>query len=235
MDVARSPMTNRKPAVRRRSPVRCGTGRPRSSRWTCVLAPRSGQNVVGGRSVRREQIHRHHRELQAGTALQKQDAVVLRDGQQFGQPLLGRLQDRFENLAAVADLQDRGPGTRQCQQLALGVLEHRQGKHRRSGRKIENTLRHRWGTMTIQRKERRSDAYIPGGNARPPASEAVGKGPILSCQRRCEKDHRRAKVGIRSGLGQEAVCLICADATSCSNSSASRMPFASSWARNMAR
>ena len=204
----------------------------------CALAPRTGQDIVGGRAIRREQIHRHHRELQPGAALQEQYPVVLRDGQQLGQSHFRRLQDRLENLAAVADFQDRRPGTRQSQQLALSVFEHRQGKHRGSGRKIENTLRHRCGTMTVRRRGGWSDAFISGGNARPPAPEAVGKGPILSCKPGCEKDHRKPKNGIHSvpsGLGQDAVCLSRADATSCSKSSASRMPFASSWARNMAR
>ncbi len=47
-----------------------------------LLSPVAGDDVVG-RRARREQVHRDHGKLQAGTALQKQHLVVVRNA---GQP-----------------------------------------------------------------------------------------------------------------------------------------------------
>ena len=101
-----------------------------------VLAPRTGQNIVGGLARAAHDVHRDHRELQPRTTLQEQDAIVVRDLQQRLQPGLGILQDRLERFAAMADLQYRNATARERQHFALGLLEHRQRQHGWSRREV---------------------------------------------------------------------------------------------------
>jgi hypothetical protein len=119
------------------------------------LGPRSGVDVIGGRA-RGEEIHRHHRELEAGAALQEQHLVVRRNGRQRADVGLRLREDRLERRRAVADLEDRHADSRQRHEIALNLFEngHRQdrgprrevvdamnGSHGRSGqpRRREDT------------------------------------------------------------------------------------------------
>ena len=70
-----------------------------------LLAPRPRDDVVG-RRARGQQVHRHHRELGAGTALQEQHVVVGGDAGQLPKRGVGVADHLLEGLRAVADLQD---------------------------------------------------------------------------------------------------------------------------------
>ena len=61
------------------------------------LGPRSRVDVIGGR-VRPEQVHRHHRELQARPALQEEDLVARGHTGQLPQVGLGTGENRLEDL-----------------------------------------------------------------------------------------------------------------------------------------
>ena len=64
-----------------------------------LLRPRAGVDVVGGRAGG-EQVHRHHRELQARAALQEQHPVVRRNARQRADVGFGLCDDRLERSSS---------------------------------------------------------------------------------------------------------------------------------------
>jgi hypothetical protein len=104
-----------------------------------LLGPRSAVDVVGGRR-RGEEVHRDHRELQAGAARKKQHAIVRGDGGERTDVGLGLGKNRFERLRAMADLEDRHPHAGQRDEVALHLFQDRHRQHRRSGGEIVDAL-----------------------------------------------------------------------------------------------
>jgi hypothetical protein len=100
-----------------------------------LLRPRAGDDVIGG-PAGGEQVHRHHRELGAGAALQEQRVVALGDARQGAEVGLGALDDFIEGRRAMADLEHRHTDARQGDEVALGLFQHRQGQHRRPRREV---------------------------------------------------------------------------------------------------
>ncbi len=98
------------------------------------LAPGTGHDVV--RRGTAEQVPGDHRKLQAGTPLQKQHLVIVRQIQQGSQMGFGPRQDLAEHLAAMADLQHRHAQAGQCQHLVPDMPQNRFGQHGRTGRKV---------------------------------------------------------------------------------------------------
>ena len=93
------------------------------------------------RGLGREQVHRHHRKLQARASLKKQHAVVRRHVRKFSDVGFGPREHVFEYLGPVADLENRHADARQRHQLALSLLEHRHRQHGGAGGEIENAFR----------------------------------------------------------------------------------------------
>jgi hypothetical protein len=71
--------------------------------WT--LGPLSGHHVVGGLAGK-QQVHRHHAELQRGAARQKQHAIGGRQPEQGAQVHLSFGEDGRELLGAMRHLED---------------------------------------------------------------------------------------------------------------------------------
>ena len=86
-----------------------------------LLRPGAGDDVVGGRA-RREQVHRHHRELQRRAALQEQHLVRRRNVAERAQVGLGPREDVLEGLRAVADLEDRHADARAARRDRAALL-----------------------------------------------------------------------------------------------------------------
>src|SRR5262245_26509349 len=77
-----------------------------------VLAgPTAAYHVLSRLARAAQEIHRHHRELQAGASLQENDAVAAWNIEQLLQKALGLFQYAVEGLRAMADLQYRYPQT----------------------------------------------------------------------------------------------------------------------------
>ena len=82
------------------------------------------------------QIHHHHIELGAGSALQKQHFVVVGDIHQLAQVLLGVVEDAHKHIGAVAHGHHRKAGAVVVEHFALGGAQYRFGQNGRAGRKI---------------------------------------------------------------------------------------------------
>ena len=105
-------------------------------------APGAGDDVVGGRVVPAEQVHRHHRELQARAPLQEDHLVGLADAEQGFEPRQGLFQDAVERGAAVTDFQHRHADPRQREHFVAGLLEHLDWQDGRAGGEVEHAIRH---------------------------------------------------------------------------------------------
>ena len=77
-----------------------------------------------------EQVHRHHRELQARATLEKQDSVVRRHARQLTKSGDGTCKQILEHLRPMADLHHRHSDTRERNEIALRLLEHREREER---------------------------------------------------------------------------------------------------------
>ena len=104
-----------------------------------LLRPRTRDDVVGAAALG-QQVHRHHGELQAGAALQEQHGVVVGDAGERADVGLGRVEDRFERLRPVADLQDRHADARQRDEIALRLFEDGLGQDGGTGAEVEDAL-----------------------------------------------------------------------------------------------
>ena len=106
-------------------------------------SPCAREQVVGFVGLSPEEVHRHHRELEARAPLEKHDLVVWADGEEFPQAGDGFLEDPVEGGAAVADFKHRHPDAGQGQHLVPRLLQHRQGQHSRAGGEIKDAVGHR--------------------------------------------------------------------------------------------
>ena len=104
------------------------------------LAPRAGDDVVGGFTLAAHQIQRDHRELQARAALQKDNLVVVRDGEQLFEERFGGGEDFEKARGPVAHFQHAHAVAGEADQLALGLLQHRQRQDGRAGGEIEDAV-----------------------------------------------------------------------------------------------
>src|SRR5437016_11190877 len=103
----------------------------------CLLRPFAGRHVVG-LALAAQQVHRHLRELQGRAALQEQQLVVLRHGEQLAQVALGVGGDADEFLAAMAHLHHAHAAAVPVEHLVARAREHLGGKHCRPGAEIED-------------------------------------------------------------------------------------------------
>jgi hypothetical protein len=97
-----------------------------------LLRPGAGHDVICG-AAGRQQVHRHHRELQARAALEEEHVIVLRDSRQRANIGLATLDHVVERFRAVADLEDRHADAGQREKVALRLLEHLDWQYGRSG------------------------------------------------------------------------------------------------------
>ncbi len=114
-----------------------------------LLRPDAGHDVVG-RTARGQDVHRHHRELEAGAALQEQDMVAVGNAGERADVALGTLDDFVEWLRAVADLEDRHADAGHRQEVLACLFEDLDRKHGRPGGKIENAIRCRHSVTTCR-------------------------------------------------------------------------------------
>ena len=106
-----------------------------------LLRPDAGEQIVGG-AVVREQVHRHHRELQRGAALKEQHPVAVGDPGQLAARRFGLIEDLLEHLAAVAVLHDPDPATGNVPDRLLRLPKHGLGKNRGAGAEVIDALAH---------------------------------------------------------------------------------------------
>src|SRR4029079_8562405 len=85
-----------------------------------------------------KQVHRDHRELEAGAALEEQHVIALRDIRQFPEVRFAAGENLLEGFRPVADLEDRHADPGKSKQIALCLLEHFERENRGAGGKIEN-------------------------------------------------------------------------------------------------
>ena len=90
----------------------------------------------------RQQVHRHHGELQRRAALQEEHPVAVVDARQVAARLLRVLDDLVEHLAAMAVLADPEPAAGHVPDVLLRLLEHGLGKHRRAGAEVPDAVGH---------------------------------------------------------------------------------------------
>ena len=109
-----------------------------------LLRPDTGDDVVGG-AAGRQQIHGHHRELQARATLEEQNVVTLGHARERAQVGLATLDDLVEGRGAMADLEHRHADAGQRQQVLLDLLEHGDRQHGRTGGKVVNASGSRGG------------------------------------------------------------------------------------------
>ena len=143
---------------------------------------RAGDDVVGALAFA-EQVHRDHRELLAGAALQQQDLVVVGHGEQLAHQRQRLLVHSVVGLATMAVLDDAHARTLEVEKLALRALESGQRKCRRacvevhySGHDPPVRAKNPRGWATA------SDAMRQAGRASGPTrlaefSKRAGKGP----------------------------------------------------------
>src|SRR2546427_11820826 len=103
----------------------------------CLLGPFSREHVIG-LALAAQQVHRPRRELQARAALQEQQLVVLRHGEQLAQVALGVGGDADEFPAAMAHLHHAHAAAVPVEHLVAGARQHLGGKHCRPGAEIED-------------------------------------------------------------------------------------------------
>ena len=87
-----------------------------------LVGPDAGVDV--GRLPQLLQVHGNHGELGAGSALQEEDGVVVRNAHQPADPCLRILDDGLVVLGAMAHLHDRLAGALIVQHLGGGFLQH---------------------------------------------------------------------------------------------------------------
>src|SRR3954471_4028158 len=102
-----------------------------------LLRPFAGRDVIG-LAAAAQQVHRHLRELQRGTARQEQQLVIRRHGEQLAQVLLGVGGDADELLAAMTHLHHRHAAAVPVEHLVAGAGKDFRGQHRRARAEIED-------------------------------------------------------------------------------------------------
>jgi hypothetical protein len=131
--------------------------------------------------------------------------VGLGDRKELPEVVLGLTDDGVERRAAVADLEDRGAGPRERQQVLARSIEHGQRERRRTGREVPGALEHAPHVLG-RTAERHPVRAGPGGPG--PSVPAAGYG------RRKMDGERHAEVTgcgrgvpadpVRDGFGAEA-------------------------------
>src|SRR5262249_61989860 len=104
-------------------------------------APGTGEDVIG-LAAREKQVHRHHRELKRCAALEKEHLIAGGDRGELADVGLAALDDIFERLRAVADLENRHPNAGKGHQVLLRLSEDRLRKNGGAGGKVENAVSH---------------------------------------------------------------------------------------------
>src|SRR5262249_1147095 len=103
-----------------------------------LLAPGAGEDVVR-RTVLRKEVHRHHRELVRGAALEEQDLMAVGDAEETGEERDRLVVHRLVLLAAVAVLDDRHSRALEVDELVPGALEGREWKPCRAGVEVDGS------------------------------------------------------------------------------------------------
>ncbi|MGC4085442.1 MAG: hypothetical protein QM736_25800 [Vicinamibacterales bacterium] len=103
------------------------------------VRPGAAIDVVGSLAGA-EQVHRHHRELQAGATLQEEHLVVRRHVRERADVGLGFRENRLERLRAVADFEHGHADARQRDDLGLDLFENGQRQDCGTRREIEHAI-----------------------------------------------------------------------------------------------
>jgi hypothetical protein len=114
-----------------------------------LLAPDAGHDVVGDASGR-QQVVRHHRELERGAALEEEHLVVGRNAGQLARVGLGLRVHGFVDLAAVAVLGDADAAALDAPEIFLRLAQDRFRKRRGTGAEVPDPARRglsRWGGL----------------------------------------------------------------------------------------
>ena len=85
-------------------------------------------------------IHGYHVELQAGAALNEEYIIVIAKPHELLDIGLGLIVDFVVLLRTMADLQNGHAAFTEIQEFRLGLLQHRQRQHGRSGIKVIDTI-----------------------------------------------------------------------------------------------
>ncbi len=108
--------------------------------------PRPGHDVGTPGPLAVQQVHRCHRELQAGSSLQEQHVEAVGDRQQLSDPRLRFLQDLGEPRGAVTHLEDRSSRGVGVAHERRRALEHGAGQRGGSRREVPGPFAHRIGS-----------------------------------------------------------------------------------------
>ena len=101
-----------------------------------LLRPVARHDVVG--DLVAHEVHRNCRELLRGAALQKEHAVVVGDGHEIADVLLGGLDDALERRRAMGHFHDRHARPVVIEHLRRRGLQDLLGKHCGTCRKVEH-------------------------------------------------------------------------------------------------
>ncbi len=101
-----------------------------------LLGPRARVDVVGLLAAA-QQIHGHHGELGACSALEEKHLVVGGDVHELTQVRLRLFRNLHERLAAMTHLHHGHSRTLPVEHLLPSLLQHRLGQHRGTGTKVE--------------------------------------------------------------------------------------------------
>ncbi len=147
-----------------------------------LLGPGTGIDVVG-LVCAAQQVHRDHRKLAGGPALQEQHLVTLRHGQKLAQVGFRLLGDGHELLSAVAHLRDAHAAAMPVQHLLPGLPQHLFRQHGRTGAEIESSSHSQLSVVTLCNQTIRR--RIRSGNSR--ISDVCGS--IRLQRRRLRRPH----------------------------------------------
>ena len=131
---------------------------------TRLLVSQSGP-VPGHRIIRaatgRSEIHRQHRELQAGPPLEQDHRMAFGKCQEFGEQAQDLLMNPHIILASVAVFEDGQAGPRVVQQLLLRFFQNRQGQ--RSRPRVEAYFSHGLGVLRSRSAAASASSFVAVG------------------------------------------------------------------------
>lgn len=109
------------------------------SSFPCFLAPFTGHDVVADFAIA-QQVHRNHRVLHAGAALQKQNLVVVRHLHQRSEIIDGCVVNVIIVFATVTEFQDGHSGALIVEHVIPNLFEDLNGQGAGSGREIVDAV-----------------------------------------------------------------------------------------------